>query len=147
MTADDLDRRRSRAIGRLATRISLRIGEEVTADTAMLTAAQKSALIQVEVAGCKAFVLAKRLGISKQATSKLVKELEDKGFVTRAPDPADQRSAVILVTQKGRTLVETTLAAFDRVEAKLRDGLGEERLEALRRDLAAAATILDPDGF
>ncbi|HET9850456.1 MAG TPA: MarR family transcriptional regulator [Candidatus Saccharimonadales bacterium] len=49
--------------------------------------------------------LADHLGISKSAVTQLIEQLIDKGLVSRAPDTADRRVAVIALTTRGRQLV------------------------------------------
>ncbi|HMM23041.1 MAG TPA: MarR family transcriptional regulator [Selenomonadales bacterium] len=55
--------------------------------------------------GCKEGILmgelAARLGVTKGAATQMASRLEVKGFVRRAPDPADARATVISLTQTG----------------------------------------------
>lgn len=77
--------------------------------------------------------LAEGLGVSQQATSKSVADLERRGYVTREPDPDDARARKVMLTARG----EATIAAGRRhraeIEAELTARFGERRLGAARR--------------
>jgi DNA-binding MarR family transcriptional regulator len=76
------------------------------------------------------------LGTSKQAASKLVDAMVAAGYVERAADPGDARAKRVQLSARGRDL----LAAVEEIYAELEEGwagiLDEERLAALRADLA-----------
>ncbi len=150
MAADPLDSRRSASLGRLIARINMAISADLAALSDLdrtLSPAQKQALIQVEVAGSRVTDLANRLGISKQAASKLVQELEARGIVERRPDPTDRRSSLIVFTRAGLTIVEDTVAYFEKLEQALASVIGSERLCELKRSLSDVAGAIDPEGF
>src|SRR5829696_3830324 len=83
--------------------------------------------------------LAARERVQRPTVTRVACRLEEEGLVTRAPDPADRRSALITVTPAGRTLLA---AARTRKDAFL-----SERLEALapedRATLERAAALLE----
>jgi DNA-binding MarR family transcriptional regulator len=80
--------------------------------------------------------LPEALGTSKQAASKLVDAMVAAGYVERAADPGDARAKRVQLSARGRDL----LAAVEEIYAELEEGwagiLDEERLAALRADLA-----------
>ena len=144
-----LDDKRARSIGRLNARISAHINRELAArgGEQIDSPAQKAVLINLEERGNRATELATRLHISKQAVSQLVQELETKGLVRRAPDPADGRASLIVFTKRGRQVVADTLDYFAEFEALVAAELGEDQLEALRELMTSLAALIDPDGF
>lgn len=81
--------------------------------------------------------LAERAGITKQAMSELVADLESLGYLRRVPDPTDGRAKLIGFTDKGRAAVETAMQAFDAMDRVLAGRLGERSLRTLRRGLLA----------
>lgn len=150
MTSDPLDTQRSASLGRLIARAHLRISSDLAKRSEIdrdLSPAQKSALVQLEVSGSRVTTLAKRLGVSKQAASKLVLDLEAKGLVHRTADPDDRRSAVIHFTPRGRTIVQDTVAYFDEIESRIAEEVGAAALSRLKTDMRTVADLLDPDGF
>jgi len=54
-------------------------------------------------------------GRNKQSIGTIVDELEELGYVTRVPDPADRRAKLIMPTERGRRL----MAVSDRIVAEL----------------------------
>lgn len=56
--------------------------------------------------------LAARLRLEKSTASRMVDGLEEKGYLTRAPHPADRRALQLAVTPAGRAL-------YERIEAEL----------------------------
>ncbi len=86
-------------------------------------------------AGITLAELARRAGITKQAMSELVQDLEAKGYVSRRPDPADKRLKIIEFTARGWQAVEAALAAFADIERELQAVLGPQNLAGLRQML------------
>ncbi|WP_284974207.1 MarR family winged helix-turn-helix transcriptional regulator [Arthrobacter sp. efr-133-TYG-104] len=69
----------------------------------------------------RATQLAARLGVSPPVLSRHIAELEDLGFVTRRPDPADGRAQLLALTEEGAT----KLRDFEEQRSvRLRDYLG-----------------------
>jgi DNA-binding MarR family transcriptional regulator len=77
--------------------------------------------------------LAAELGITQQAVSKSVGELERLGLVERRPDAADARVRNVALTDRGRGAIEATRAARSEVVDELRDALGPRRVDAATR--------------
>ncbi len=75
--------------------------------------------------------LSNRLGISKQACSKTLRELEQAGFVAHRENPQDSRSRLLSLTTEGRQLLEDGIAATDAALAELAETVGRERLDRL----------------
>jgi len=82
--------------------------------------------------------LARRMGVTQQAASKAVRELEGLGYVERTPDPADGRVRRVGLSARGEAAVLATRAARAELAAELAQRLGADRAERLRRDLLAA---------
>lgn len=51
--------------------------------------------------------LAERINRDKSTTTVLVRKLEAEGFITGEPDPADKRSRIIFLTDKGKKFNKT----------------------------------------
>jgi DNA-binding MarR family transcriptional regulator len=83
--------------------------------------------------------LADLLGVSKQSAIKIVDEMEAREFLTRHPDPEDRRVKLLRLTDKGRKVRQTALAASHSIERELRRRLGDPDVDALR---AALETLL-----
>jgi DNA-binding MarR family transcriptional regulator len=82
--------------------------------------------------------LAERLGVSQQAASKAVADLERRGYVRREADPADGRARRVALTARGEAAIEAGRRHRAAVEAELAERLGPRRVEAARRTLVDA---------
>jgi DNA-binding MarR family transcriptional regulator len=85
--------------------------------------------------GTRLTELARRAGVTKQATMSVVDELEVRGLVRRTPDPEDGRAKVVRLTARGRSCAAECRRAVAAVEARARRTLGGRRHEGLRETL------------
>ncbi len=83
--------------------------------------------------------LGRRAGMTKQAMSELVVDLEVKDYLTRRPDSHDKRTKIIELTDRGWAAIRAALAAFEEMERELEKQLGASRLQSLRRTLEMLA--------
>jgi len=83
--------------------------------------------------------LAGRLGITVQAVSKTVIEMERLGYVQRKRDPSDGRSWVLELSPRGEESLALARSSRLAVQQQLLNALGERAPAVLRalRDLAA----------
>jgi DNA-binding MarR family transcriptional regulator len=81
--------------------------------------------------------LAERLGVTQQAASKAVTDLERRGYVRREADPDDGRARRVALTERGDAAIESGRRHRAALERELGARLGAERVEAAR------ATLLD----
>src|SRR5262245_12164898 len=69
--------------------------------------------------------IAARLGVTQQAASKSVAELEQVGILQRRSDPVDSRVRRVSLTERGRALISATRRERRALEARVRTGVGE----------------------
>lgn len=81
--------------------------------------------------------LAQRLGVTQQAASKWVAELEAQGYVERRADEDDSRIRRIALTPKGRSVIERGRDARAKLEAELRVAIGPRALATARKAMIA----------
>jgi len=93
-------------------------------------------MAHVTYEGIRLTDLAERAGITKQAMSELVIDLERLGYLQRTADPQDGRAKLINFTDKGVAAVKAATGAFEEMNAIL----GDKAARALRRGLL---TILE----
>jgi DNA-binding MarR family transcriptional regulator len=82
--------------------------------------------------------IASDLGVTSQAISKSVRELEGLGYVERSSDPGDARVRRIALTEAGRAVLEAGRSARAQLNAELADVLGEDRVAATAATLREA---------
>jgi DNA-binding MarR family transcriptional regulator len=63
--------------------------------------------------------LARVLGMGKAATGEFVKALERKGFVSRIPDPKDQRAYSVKLTREGKAILAKIAAIVTKMNAEI----------------------------
>ena len=97
--------------------------------------------------GLRPSQLADRRGITKQSVNDLLAHLEQHGYLTRMPDPADRRARVIRLTSKGWRLQRTIYAEAGSAQLRIAELLGPRRfaqlyssLELLTEELAGPLT-------
>lgn len=86
--------------------------------------------------GLKGGELANRLGVEPPTITRMLRRIENCGFVERHPDPADARSFRVYLTEKGRALEEPVARIWEEVEEKTLQGIDREEKMILRRLLA-----------
>ena len=82
--------------------------------------------------------LAERLGVTQQAASKAVVDLERRGYVRRDADPDDGRARRVALTARGEAAIDAGRRHRAAVEAELAEQLGPRRVEEARRTLVDA---------
>ncbi|MFO6448189.1 MarR family winged helix-turn-helix transcriptional regulator [Erythrobacter sp. NE805] len=102
-----------------------------------LTAATVTLLAKLPDRGITAADLARATGRTKQAAGKLIAELEQNGYVVRAPDPDDRRGFLIRASERGREALAIGAEVKDQLADRAAGVLGAKSLERLHRDLAA----------
>lgn len=74
--------------------------------------------------------LARHLHLDKGAIARAARKLEDAGYITRTPDPANRRAVRLLLTERGEQIV-TEMHTIDKEwEDQVFDGLLAEEREA-----------------
>ena len=81
--------------------------------------------------------LGRRLAVSKQAAAKTVAQLQERGYVSREPDPHDARRKRLQVTARGFNVLRRGEAIFDKLRNQWERQIGREQLETLEALLAA----------
>ena len=104
---------------------------------ATITDAQLALFHHLDDAGTRLTTLAARAGTTKQSMIELVDRADAAGLVTRAPDPADGRAKIVLLTPAGGTLRAVLDAAIRVAEAEVVQSVGTRFLADLKRALAA----------
>lgn len=116
-----------------------------------LSMVQINVLMRIYYHGaCEITALVDTLQVSKAAAGQLVERMEQQGLVERGPDPADRRARRVTLTERGRALVEASIAARQAWMVDLFDKLPAEERPAVTRALrvlteAAEALETSPD--
>jgi len=127
-------------VGLLARRLVRAVAEHTRAELAAqgftdLRPVHNAVFAQVYGAGARITDVAAQLGVTKQAVTLLVDELEAGGYVERVPDPSDGRAKLVRLTGRGRAAGRVALRSAQRVDQKWAAVVGPERLADLKATL------------
>ena len=110
---------------------------------AKLRAAHAGVLPHLDVDGTSVTELARRMGVSKQAVSQLLDDMEKAGVVSRDASPTDKRAKVVTFTTDGKNALLASLEALNTIEREITKTVGKAKLDALRDALPGVIEGLD----
>ncbi|AVA15432.1 MULTISPECIES: flavin reductase [Sphingopyxis] len=79
--------------------------------------------------------IARNLGISRQAVSKMLQEMGEQGLITVEPDPDDKRASLVGFSEKSAQLRADALEILMQLERTIGERIGARALKALRAAL------------
>jgi DNA-binding MarR family transcriptional regulator len=105
-------------------------------------------LMNIHPEGITNTELAKKAKVSKQAMSKVVKELQEGGYIQTEIHGQDKRSAIIYLTAKGKKLVLSARGKIFNLEKEYEAVIGKKKFEELKETLEKLIDYHDqrPDG-
>ncbi|MGB7366434.1 MarR family winged helix-turn-helix transcriptional regulator [Carnobacterium jeotgali] len=71
----------------------------------------------------------KAFSMRRSTTSKMLKNMEEKGLIERISSEQDARMKKLQLSEKGQSLVEEVSREYQRIENLLTEGLSEKELE------------------
>lgn len=123
-----MDALRAEGLLRL-TQVTQKIARCLAADAGM-TVNEFNCMIQVHLEKpCCVRRLTEILGIGTTSTSKLLRSLDARGWLTRELDPADRRMERVTLTAEGLCVIDSIHAAADGLATLLVSSLPQERRE------------------
>lgn len=111
-----------------------------------LRRAHTSLLPHIDLEGTRVGDLAERLGVTKQAVSQLVDDLEAMGVLERVVDEEDARARRVRFTAKGRAGLLDGLAVLGKLEAEAAAAIGQARMKELHTTLQKLLTHIEGNG-
>lgn len=85
--------------------------------------------------------LGSALGMTKQASSKLVDTLAEAGYARRLASSGDGRVRPVELTDRGRQLLAASESIYHSLEGRWAEIVGTDRLALLREDLVAVVKL------
>lgn len=129
--------------GRLAF-ASGRLNRRIRAAGGGLSAGLLSALATVQKLGpIRLADLAQQEFVSAPSTTRLIAELERRGFVSRTVDPGDGRAFLIEATDAGEAEVLRARSARAQMVAQMLDLLSSEQVAAIEAALPALEQLIE----
>lgn len=148
MDLEALERLKRESVGQLLFKCARLLNERALArvnrdeSQPVLRPAHTNLFPHIDFEGVRLTELARRLGVTKQAVSQLVAELEELGVVELVPDPTDGRAKLVRFTPKGAQAIEHGLSVLRELECELEAQIGSARMRALHDALLAAERAL-----
>lgn len=75
--------------------------------------------------------LAARARVTKQAMSKVAKELQELGYIESTSDPKDKRSTIFILTERGKRFVLKARQCVQQLMDEYRGVVGKNRFDSL----------------
>jgi DNA-binding MarR family transcriptional regulator len=91
----------------------------------------------VDATGTRIGDIAKRAGMTKQATGQLVNEFVELGFITVVTDPDDRRAKIARYTAAGKRLLNAIVASIEETERAFSATIGARETQRLKVSLTA----------
>lgn len=149
MSADDVLRELARVsesdLGRLLAGASRVLNDDLMTRLAasghpLIRPSHLAVFAGLQPGGSQITELAQHAGVSRQALSSLVREVEGLGYVRTTPDPRDRRAVLVELTEQGIALCRSAIALSGELTASYEQRWGAGRLDDLRtrlREIAA----------
>jgi DNA-binding MarR family transcriptional regulator len=129
-------------IKRLELAIRARLDEVLR--PAAITPLQYTALTVLErQADLSTAQLARNSFVTDQSAADMVAVLEERGLVSRVPDPADRRRRVLRLTGRGQALLDAFRDDVAQVESRMTAALSPTQVQDLRGYVLLCQTALD----
>ena len=102
--------------------------------------AHATLLRNLDYEGTGLSLLAARAGVTKQAITRIARDLHDRGYVKITRDPNDARGRIVTFSRRGVNLVIQAAQVSREIEVEYAELVGSKTLEALRTILMRLAT-------
>ncbi len=87
--------------------------------------------------------LAVRAKVTKQAMSKVIKELQELGYISSKTDPNDKRSTIFKLTSKGNNFIMCTRETVGELMDEYRKLMGRKNFDGLLWQLVSIVEHMD----
>jgi DNA-binding MarR family transcriptional regulator len=103
-------------------------------------------LSNLDLAGTRVGVLARRAGVTRQAAGQLLRAIERAGYVECRSTPDDARATVVFFTGRGKKLLSTVIELVEAIESEFAATLDPGAFDGVRAGLRQIADHIDPGG-
>lgn len=87
--------------------------------------------------------IVERFGMQKQTVNSVVRALTKRGMLQLVAGRADKREKLLVLTDSGRDYAHTIISPLRRIEDKLYETIGEEKLQAMYETLDLFNLLLE----
>jgi DNA-binding MarR family transcriptional regulator len=137
ISQEEIVKMRQEHIGRLLQRASRQYSDQALAKLEHyghggLSLFHTTLISHLDIQGSQISILAERAGMSKQAMGQIAKELEERGYILRVPDPIDKRAVLLKFTDTGFRFLRDAYQVKVEIETEYSQILGEENMKLLK---------------
>ncbi|MGC4020572.1 MAG: winged helix DNA-binding protein [Cyclobacteriaceae bacterium] len=100
-------------------------------------------IMNIDTDGTNNNELAARARVTKQAMSKVVKELQKKGYISAKTDPKDKRSVIFTLTARGKDFIQGARSCVGGLMDEYRKEFGKKNFNDLLQQLVAVIEYND----
>lgn len=126
---------------RIGTALSAEVGRAIDAGLGVPHAAATTlAVVEGADEPLTPSEISERLLVAPATMTATLDLLERKGWVTRAPNPADRRSVLVEITRDGKAVVDQFLPGIRQIERRVMSALSARERETLLRLLDKVVT-------
>jgi DNA-binding MarR family transcriptional regulator len=141
---------RSRSLGRLSWRLKRHIDRSIepvlqSEGYEDFKLSSLAVMANLEENGITNNELAKKAGVSKQAMSKVIDDLEKHHYVYTKRHESDARSSIIFLDERGKALFVVLNSAMNRVRQRFEAAIGQERMNTMIDSLYDLLAVLELD--
>lgn len=102
-----------------------------------------SVLPHIDWQGTRITELARRMDVSKQAASQIVKEMAALGMLELKSDPDDGRAKKVFFSQQGIQAMQHGLRVLGELQSELAHEIGQEQMQTLLASLQLLIPVLE----
>ena len=103
------------------------------AKTMMEKQMDKAEMAEKEISGITTTEIVKTLGTSLSAGSKLLRSVEEKGYIERAAHPKDRRVTYILLSEKGNAILKKQMKEWEALMDSVVEKVGKDHMIQLKK--------------
>lgn len=100
-------------------------------------------IMNIDLNGTSNNDLALRAKVTKQAMSKVIKELQNSGYISSKTDPSDKRSTIFKLTTKGQSLITCARESVGELMDEYRELIGKKNYDGVLSHLVTIIGYMD----
>ncbi|MDZ4822284.1 MAG: MarR family transcriptional regulator [Flavobacteriales bacterium] len=101
------------------------------------------ALLSIDKNGTPATKLGPKMGMEPTSLTRLLKSLEDQGYIKREPDEADGRKVIVQITQKGKNYRDIAKQKVIQLNERMHEKIPQGKLNTFFEVIQTINTELD----
>jgi DNA-binding MarR family transcriptional regulator len=109
--------------------------------------ASASLLWLLDEGGTRSTLLAQRAGVTKQAMSQLVRQMERQGYLEQVVDPSDTRAKVVRMTARGEAVKTACVEVREELNQQLARAIGVKHAREMESHLNTMTRLSSDESF